>query len=84
MGRTKEPRRTEEFLTYTPACEGVDTNIFFEAEPQFDPVFAKLICSECALRDPCLQMALDMNDRHGIWGGLTPSQRDRHKRAARR
>jgi WhiB family redox-sensing transcriptional regulator len=38
---------------------------------------AKRICRECPVRQPCLDEALDRNEIHGIWGGLT--SRERHE-----
>lgn len=38
---------------------------------------AKRICQGCPVREPCLQMAFDHDERYGIWGGL--SERDRRK-----
>lgn len=63
-----------------PACEGQDTNIWFEAEPEYDPAHAKAICQSCPIRQDCLTMFI--REPHGIFGGLTPSQRDRLRRAA--
>mgnify|MGYP000853933905 CR=1 FL=1 len=36
---------------------------------------AKAICSTCPIRTRCLQEALERDDQHGIWGGLTPNER---------
>jgi len=36
---------------------------------------AKDICSTCAVRDDCLQYSLKIREPHGIWGGLTESER---------
>jgi len=35
------------------------------------------ICATCPVRDDCLTTAMRRVERHGIWGGLTPKQRDR-------
>jgi len=37
---------------------------------------AKLVCVACPVSDECLEWALDMPERHGVWGGLTPTERD--------
>ena len=29
----------------------------------------------CPIRTRCLQEALERDDQHGIWGGLTPNER---------
>jgi len=36
---------------------------------------AKAICQQCSVRKPCLEYALDIREQHGIWGGLTESER---------
>jgi WhiB family redox-sensing transcriptional regulator len=38
---------------------------------------AKAICAECAVRTECLEFALRVREPHGIWGGLTESERRR-------
>lgn len=40
-----------------------------------DTINAQAICMDCAVRQPCLEQG--MNDEHGIWGGYTPSERQR-------
>ena len=36
---------------------------------------AKLICSTCAVREPCLDYAVETREPHGIWGGLNEHER---------
>lgn len=38
---------------------------------------AKAVCARCPVRDECLEYALAIDERWGIWGGLLPSERDR-------
>lgn len=40
---------------------------------------AKRVCRSCPVREPCLQFALDHDERFGIWGGV--SERDRRRLA---
>ena len=35
----------------------------------------KAICAECPVRAECLEHAVINNERHGVWGGLSPRQR---------
>ena len=36
---------------------------------------AKAICAECQVRSECLDHALALREQHGIWGGLTETER---------
>jgi hypothetical protein len=38
---------------------------------------AKAVCANCPARIPCLKYALDNNERFGIWGGTSASDRER-------
>ena len=37
--------------------------------------FAKNICAECPIKIICLDYALEADEPFGIWGGLTPTER---------
>ncbi|CAM4304853.1 Transcriptional regulator WhiB2 [Corynebacterium hadale] len=41
---------------------------------------AKRICKACAVRDECLEYALEHDERFGIWGGLSDRERRRLKK----
>lgn len=41
---------------------------------------AKKVCARCLVSDECAQYALDRDERHGIWGGLTERERRRLKK----
>ncbi len=54
----------------------------------YDPLFfpdtyggkaAIEVCNGCVVATPCLDYALVTNQRHGVWGGRTRSQRVRMK-----
>jgi WhiB family redox-sensing transcriptional regulator len=40
-----------------------------------DVTRAKLYCQICPVKTHCLQYALKYNEEHGVWGGMTPSER---------
>jgi WhiB family transcriptional regulator, redox-sensing transcriptional regulator len=55
-------------------CIGVDPDVFFPQRG--DPTNeAKTICRACSVRAECLDYALSINERHGIWGGTSERQR---------
>ena len=43
---------------------------------------AKKICTDCPVRDECLEFALRNDERFGIWGGLSERERRKLKRLA--
>lgn len=64
------------------ACRGDDTALFFppgEFEPKEERVArerkAKAICATCPVRIECLEYAIRIRETHGIWGGLTETER---------
>ncbi|MGH3170757.1 MAG: WhiB family transcriptional regulator [Trebonia sp.] len=69
------------------ACRGSDLEVFFPGRGESAGP-ARQICTECLVRQPCLDYALSHGITHGIWGGL--AERDRralrtlHVSAARR
>ena len=36
---------------------------------------AKVVCAACPVRTHCLQHALAVDERYGVWGGLTVDER---------
>ena len=65
------------------ACNGLDPSIFFpESEDESDE--AKAICAECPVRIACLEHALTLREKDGVWGGTTEKERRRIIRQRRR
>ena len=63
------------------ACRDLDPDRF-DYDPEVDPPAkaeaAKGVCASCAVRDACLEFALERSaaeDTTGIYGGLTPAER---------
>ncbi len=46
----------------------------FSVQPE-DWLPGKAFCRPCPVRFECLSHALDTREPHGMWGGLTPSER---------
>lgn len=70
--------------TSRAACRGAATEIFF---PEYqgntsDRIYeqAREFCQQCDVRYECLKLALSFEGpdvrRYGVWGGLTPEERD--------
>jgi WhiB family redox-sensing transcriptional regulator len=64
-------------------CRGVDPEIFHPGEDD-DPTAAQEICALCPVREACLEHALAVREKHGVWGGLTERERRRVIRQRRR
>ena len=63
-------------------CRGPQAAVFFppasferKEEKDEREARAKAICATCPVRKPCLEYALRIREPHGIWGGLTESER---------
>lgn len=65
------------------ACRGLDPLIFFPATDE-EAGSAKSVCNACAVRESCLEHALGVREREGVWGGCTESERRRIIRRRRR
>lgn len=66
---TPPPPWTEDAL-----CAETDPEVFFPEKGGSNRP-AKAICAACPVSVPCLQYALDNDERFGIWGGT--SEKDR-------
>jgi len=42
---------------------------------------AQQICADCGVRQQCLDFAMQNGEMHGVWGGTTPDERIRARRA---
>ena len=40
----------------------------------------KRLCAKCPVKDLCLEFALVNEEHHGLWGGLTPRERQALRR----
>jgi WhiB family redox-sensing transcriptional regulator len=64
------------------ACRGPESALFFppstpERREERDEreLKAKFICSQCHVREECLEFALRVREPHGIWGGRNEAER---------
>lgn len=64
------------------ACRGVDTETFYRADFERGArqarreERAKQICRTCPVMEQCLQWALEAREPYGIWGGMSPDERE--------
>lgn len=65
------------------ACRGVDPDIFYPVSDE-DAEDAKAVCSQCPVKEACLDWALTTREREGVWGGATERERRRIIRRRRR
>lgn len=67
-------------------CRSYDNILFFgdegesELEKQTREARAKSVCKMCPVLEPCLEFAMETNQKYGIWGGLTSKERASLKR----
>jgi WhiB family transcriptional regulator, redox-sensing transcriptional regulator len=64
------------------ACRGPQARVFFppahferKDEKLEREGRAKAICATCGVRTECLDYAVRIREQHGIWGGLSESER---------
>jgi len=62
------------------ACEGMSLDLFFP-DTERGASEAKQVCDTCCVRAICLIYALSNHINWGIWGGMTPRERKRHRRS---
>jgi WhiB family redox-sensing transcriptional regulator len=60
-------------------CLGCDPDLFFPARGE-SCADAKAVCRGCRVRVECLEYALALGEKHGIWGGLSEWERRRLRR----
>lgn len=72
------------------ACKDTDPELFFPVGTTGGALVqieeAKVVCDQCAVRDACLEFAIETNQDWGIWGGTSEDERRdiRRRRAAER
>jgi WhiB family transcriptional regulator, redox-sensing transcriptional regulator len=70
------------------ACLAADPDLFYPIAvgdaARTQVARALRICGDCQVRQQCLDFALRTGESHGIWGGTTPEDRVRTRRARTR
>ncbi len=62
-------------------CRDMDTNMFFPDRGSSGKKALK-VCKKCPVQFECLEWALETEQRHGIWGGKTATERKNIRRFA--
>ena len=63
------------------ACRGLSTNLFFQPDHERRSLkrgreaAAKAVCATCPVVESCLEWALEVGERYGVWGGLDAPER---------
>ncbi len=55
-------------------CRSTDPSLFY-AQDTASITRAKAACSQCVVREICLEVALEQKETFGVWGGMTPEER---------
>lgn len=56
---------------------GIPVSVFYPDEDHLGEIaYAKSICAKCHGREECLEVAQINREKFGIWGGLTPEERE--------
>lgn len=66
--------RVDESWRDSAVCAQTDPEVFFP-EVGKSHAAAKQICSQCPVRELCLEIALANDERFGVWGGLSNHER---------
>ena len=65
------------------ACRGLEPSIFYP-DDESEALDAKAVCGSCGVRVACLEYALTVREKQGVWGGATERERRRIIRQRRR
>jgi WhiB family redox-sensing transcriptional regulator len=80
--RLPAPRQGDWDWQVNAACRGTDTSNFYHPENERGPsrvkreMRAKAVCAGCPVIENCLRWALDTREPYGVWGGLSPEDRE--------
>lgn len=58
------------------SCAGLDASMFYPGPDDAEELaLAQQVCAGCEVRAECLEYALVMNEIHGVWGGVSATER---------
>ncbi len=75
--QASDQREMRDRVVTESLCAGVgDPDLFFPEKGRTDVTVAAIqVCLRCPVRTECLALALRRDERHGIFGGTTPRDR---------
>ena len=63
------------------ACRGEDPEQWFATDGGPDNyTYPRSVCDRCPVKAECLDFAIDNGERHGMWGGKSPREREAERR----
>lgn len=65
-----------EEATIIPACQTSDPDAWFSDDGNAYAM-ARQLCQKCPVKDLCADFAIENKERHGLWGGLSPQDRQK-------
>ena len=74
---------TQDNWSARAACKGLDPTIFYPPTDE-EADDAKAVCAACPVQAECLEHALELREKNGVWGGATERERLRIIRRRRR
>jgi WhiB family transcriptional regulator, redox-sensing transcriptional regulator len=71
-GYWSSPERADDWRDRA-ACAGIGYDLFF---PEHNSGIgdARKVCRDCPVRAQCLTFAIETDQRHGVWGGITQGE----------
>jgi WhiB family redox-sensing transcriptional regulator len=79
----REQASVEAYWRADAACRGIEPSIFYPVADDEAGV-AKQVCGICPVKVQCLEHALRVREKDGVWGGATERERRRIIRQRRR
>jgi hypothetical protein len=66
-------------------CTPMHADLYFPDNKNsvYDYGAARAVCRACPVQAECLSHALDKDERHGMWGGLSPVEREKLRQGPR-
>lgn len=57
------------------ACRGLNPKLFFPERGEMVSQEARDVCASCPVQEECLEYAIRVGERDGVWGGKSGRQR---------